>query len=168
MDEMERIKSGDHLFGIGLLITDYLSDELFNGEKYNNIIIKPLKEDEEADYGEKMEEIRVICENEEFILTCSKHYLPYSKRNNERFFAFDDEEMVLVKEIDLSDDAPDLEDSVKLGKTFKDISKYLDLPIKELCFFFYFPEKIMIDKGVPYVSIVHQSEWEHKEEFGDH
>lgn len=168
MNDMERIKEGDHLLGIGLLITDYLSDELYAGEKYNDIIIKPLEEDEEADYGKRMEEIRVICENEEFILTCSKYYFPFNKKDDGRFFTFEDEEIVLVKELDLADKAPNLKDAAKLGKTFKDISKYLDLPIKELCFFFYFPEKIIIDKGVPYVSIVQQSEWEHKEEFGEH
>ena len=165
--DLKRIDKGESLLGVGLVVTDYLSEELSQGEEGAKIIVKPLERGEDANYDGRLEELRIISENENFILACVKYYFPFDKKEEGEYWTFENEEIVLMLELDLEDSPPDLHDAKKIGKTFRDLSKYLDLPIKELCFFFYFPEKIMINCGIPYVSIEDGNGWEPIEEFGE-
>jgi len=169
MDNNERIETGDYLFGVGLVITDIFDEQLFNEQ--DNVTILPLKEDEEIEYDGKLEEIRVICQNEEFTMALSKYYIPFKDRLDETYWELDHDEIILVKELDITDDFSKNEEDItnsflKLGETFKHLQKYLQSSIDRLFFFFYFPENIIIDNdGEPLVSFKHENEWEHRENF---
>ena len=167
MDNNERIKNGDFLFGLGIVVSDILEKEIFNNEK--KAILIPLKEGEETvEYEGKLEELRIICENEQFVLATSSAYFSYKNRFKEEYVSIEHNEVVLLKEIDVESESPTIEESLQIGKTIKRIKDYLQTPINELFFFFYFPENIIIDKGKACASIISQTEWEHKEQFGEH
>ncbi len=168
MNDRERIDNDDgSLFGLGLAVGDILFEDLPSDQ--DAIVITPLREGEEVDYNNKLEEIRTICKNEEFILTSSRFYFPFEKRFEKKYWELKHDEIVLVKEIDLNEEAPNIEDSAKIGKTLKDLEDYLQLQVRGLYFFFYFPENIIIDRDGEFYSrvIMNQTPWEHIEEFGE-
>lgn len=171
MSNKDRIENGDYLFGIGLAVSDFFDEDFFedtNGEK-DMVVMQKLQKGEEADYSGKMQEMSTICKNEGFILTCSKFYCLFNEIYDFKYYDLKRNEIILIKDLDLSDDAPDIVDSKQIGITFRNLAKYFDLEIKELFFFFYFPEHVIINEdGEILVSIRTNTEWEHYEEFGEH
>ncbi len=128
--------------GIGLLVSDVLFNDL---DSKHDIMLTPLKEREAVEYDHNMKEFQVICKNEELILTHSKNFLIYDTSFPEECCTFDVNEFVLVKELDLAEDPPGIEESLEIGNVFSRLHDYFKLETKGLFYFFYFPENIIID-----------------------
>jgi len=160
MEDYKRIDD-DSLFGVGIVVSDILKDQLFSEQKH--IIMTPLKEGENVEYDGQLEEIRIICKNEGFSLALCKYYIPYNDIEKENYWKFDYDKIVLLRELKIEEDAPGIKESADLGTTFKQLATYLDIKLKELYFFFYFPEKIIINEDGKFeVKIENKSDWEHE------
>jgi len=166
MNDQERIDDHDFKLGFGLIVSDLFKEKTNEDEE---IILTPLVKGEEIEYEGRLKEIQIICKNEELVFTCSKYIIPHNDRNKKNYTILDEMELILVKEIDYLNEAPDEKESLKLGQTFRKLRDYLQINTEHLNFFFYFPEKIIIDDdGEGLAKMVEQSEWEHLEEFGEH
>ena len=128
--------------GIGLLVSDVLFNDL---DSEHDIMLTPLKEREAVEYGHSMKEFQIICKNEDLILTHSKNFLIYDTSIPEECCTFNVNEFVLVKELNLDEDPPGLEESLEIGKLFSRLQDYFKLETRGLFYFFYFPENIIID-----------------------
>jgi hypothetical protein len=163
----KRIEDGDFSLGLGLVVTDIIVKEMETEDKH--IILTEIEEGKTAEYEGKLEELRIICKNEKFILATAQAYFPYEDRDKGIYNNLDYDEIVLVKEININEDAPGKEDSYAIGKTLQQLRDYLQVTIEGLYFFFYFPENVIVsNEGKALVSVRYQTGWEHQEEFGEH
>jgi len=158
MNDQERIAAYDFKLGLGLVISD-----LFNNPDKSDIILSPLIEGEIANYDGIMKELQIICKNESLILTVSKNFIPHN-RKEETYTSLDNYELVLVKELDFLGEDISAEESTQIKDTFIKIQNYLNLTIKGMFFFFYFPENIIIDyDGEAYSRVINKTELEEDE-----
>jgi hypothetical protein len=159
MTEESKIEFGDSLFGVGLAVSDFINKDIIEEDRGEAVFTTKKDNDIKNSNNEKLEELRIICENEGLILSLSRHYIPYEKIEEGNYYSLDHDGMVLIKDLHIKIDLSDVE-AEKLGRTFNKIMKYLKIEIQELFFFFYFPEKVIIDKGELKKELVYMSEWE--------
>ena len=163
MDDQERIDNGNFKLGFGLVISDLFKEEMSENK---DLILIPLVKKEIIKYEGKLKEIQIICKNEKLVFTCSRYMISNNDRNKKNHTILDEMKLILVKEMDYMDDAPNKKESLKIGQTFKKLRDYLQVEAKCLNFFLYFPEKIIIDNdGEGLAKIVKPSELKYLEKF---
>jgi hypothetical protein len=166
--DIEKIDYGEALFGVGIVVTD-IFDESFFVQGNREVLITPLHKDEKVEYDGKLEELRIICKNEGFVLALSRYYCPLTEIKDGDYYKADQDEIVLLKETKLKEEPCSAEESRRIGEKLVDIQNYLQTPITELYFLFYFKETVIVNnRGEPCVLFSYPTEYEHMERFGDH
>jgi len=165
MNNQKHFENNNFKLGFGLIISDLFKEEMAENK---DLIFVPLIEKEVVKYEGKLKEIQIICKNENLVFACSKYMISYKNMNKKNYTVLDEMKLILVKEIDYMDDAPNKKEALTIGQTFKKLRDYLQVETEHLDFFLYFPEKIIIDDdGEGLARIVEPSEREYLEKFGE-
>ncbi len=175
MKDSERVESGDYKFGLGIAISEIVHNywNKQNIDESKMLTLTSLEDDEEVSYDGDLEELRVICENEGFSFVATKYFIPIDS-TSETCSSWNNDEFILLVEINPDEDDADGEHTEHLKeciKKFKHLQDYfeLDSGIKRLNYYFYFPENVIInEEGHGCAKFTFETEWEHRERFGEH
>lgn len=173
MEDHERLKEGDFLFGIGLAISEILSDYLESKQISDNDVgtITFIDKDKETNYDGQLLEIQTMCKNEGFQLVATKYFIPLNKVSD-NYSIWTNNEFMIVKNIDYEHDSEEQkEDLTKSIGRFRQIHDYFELDESKdrLNYYLYFPENILIDSdGNGLCEVIVENQWEHKEKYGEH
>lgn len=172
-EDHNKIKDGSFLFGIGLTVSEILSDYLESQQTSENDVgtITVIDEGEEVSYDGQLAEIQTICKNEGFQLIATKYFIPINKIS-EDYSVWNHNEFMIIKNIDYENDTEDQEESLKQSfSKFKSLHDYFELDggVERMNYYLYFPENILIDSdGKGLCKIVVENRWEHRERYGEH
>lgn len=173
MNDHERIDNGDFLFGIGIAVSEILSDYLESKQVSENDVgtISTIDDGEEVTYDGQLAEIQTICKNEGFQFIATKYFFPLNRRSKD-YSVWNNNEYILIKNIDYDDDSEEQSnDLIASISRFKQINDYfkLDEGLGRMNFYLYFPENILIDNdGNGLCEIIVENQWEHHEKYGEH
>ncbi len=105
------------------------------------------------------------------VSSSTKYFIPLDK-TSERYSIWTNYEYMIVKNIDYENDSKEQrEDIAKSILKFESLHDYFELSdgSERLNYYLYFPENILIDSdGQGLCKVEIESQWEHKEKYGDH
>jgi hypothetical protein len=171
LNDQERIQNDDYLFGLGIGISEVLSDYLAEQKMEDDQVTSIVVNGEENTYDGILEEIRMICKNEGLDFVATKYFIPLDSEC-EHYSSYTNDEFILIKNIDPENDSEEQGEMLfNIVGQFKKLHDYFNLDggAERISYFMYFPENILIDnEGRGLCEVVIESEWEHKEKYGEH
>jgi len=172
MSDYDRINKGDFVFGIGIILSELLTDSKIMKDDESIYMYVKNTDDDEVYYSKGIEELQTICKNEGFCFVAARHFIPLDNKNGE-FRTLDNDNFILISNIDYKNENEDYYNSIKyLTKKLAKILKYfnLDDKVERFNYYLYFSEKVIInEKGKRLFTIVVEDEWTHNErlKYGD-